>query len=188
MYHQCTTAKTAQQQKTFYNALFSAMQERRYSDISITDLCKQTGLSRNIFYRLFDCKDDVLYGYIDNYFYECSKEIHSLSTKDNLKKFFAFWKQHQNLFDTLEKNRLESLLPIRAVLCCCRMDFGMLKFIDSNWNDYNIEILTFYINGFIGLLFQWYHNNFSRSIDEMCELSLQILNHPPNLLDESLKQ
>ena len=179
MYHQCTTEKTAKQQQVFYNALYATMHERLYADITITDLCNQTGLSRNIFYRLFDCKDDVLYAFIDNCFYECSKEIHSTTSKEGLKGFFSYWKRQKPLLDILERNRLESLLPIRAVLCCCRMDFGMHKFINSDWNEYNIEIMAFYANGFVGLLFQWYHNNFSRSVDEMCEISLQILNFPP---------
>ncbi|MBQ2900682.1 MAG: TetR/AcrR family transcriptional regulator [Agathobacter sp.] len=188
MYRQCTTEKTAQQQQTFYKALYSAMQERQYADITITDLCAQTGLSRNIFYRLFDCKDDVLYAFLDNCFYECSKEILSTTSKDGLKSFFHFWKREKHLLDVLERNHLESLLPIRAVLCCCRMDFGMHKFIHSEWNEYNIEILAFYTNGFIGLVFQWYHNNFSRSIEEMCEISHQILNFPPLAFDKPLDQ
>jgi len=179
MYHQCTTEKTANQQQIFCDALYSAMHERLYADITITDLCNQTRLSRNIFYRLFDCKDDVLYAFIDNCFHECSKEIHSTNSNDGLKGFFEFWKKNKKLLDILEHNHLGSLLPIRAVLCCCRMDFGMHKFIDTDWNDYNIEILAFYANGFMGLVFQWYHNNFSRSIDEMSEISLQILNFPP---------
>ncbi|MBP3678343.1 MAG: TetR/AcrR family transcriptional regulator [Agathobacter sp.] len=185
MYHQCTTEKTANQQQVFYNALYATMHERLYADITITDLCNQTGLSRNIFYRLFDCKDDVLYAFIDNCFYECSKEIHSTTSKEGLKSFFNYWKRQKPLLDILERNRLESLLPIRAVLCCCRMDFGMHKFIDTDWNGYNIEIMAFYANGFIGLLFQWYHNNFSRSIDEMCEISLQILNFPPLQIEKT---
>ncbi|MBR2044588.1 MAG: TetR/AcrR family transcriptional regulator [Agathobacter sp.] len=188
MYRQCTTEKTAQQQQIFYKALYSAMQEHLYEDISITDLCTQTGLSRNIFYRLFDCKDDVLYAFIDNCFYECSRQIHSTTTKDGLKSFFEFWKSEKDLITILEKNHLESLLPIRAVLCCCRMDFGMHKFIVDDWNNYNIEIIAFYANGFMGLIFQWYHNNFSRSVEEMCEISQQILNFPPISFDEPIKR
>ena len=108
-----------------------------------------------------------------------------MSSSEGIKEFFRYWQQHKTLLDILEQNRLESLLPIRAVLCCCRMEFGMLKFINSEWDNYNIEILSFYINGFIGLVFQWYHNNFSRSIDEMCDISLQILSLPPIAFDES---
>lgn len=179
MYRQCTTKKTAQQQKIFYEALYEMMQVHLYRDITITDLCNHAGLSRNIFYRLFDSKDDVLYTVIDSHFFECSTEIHADSIEENMKKFFSYWKSQKDFLDILEKNKLESLLPIRAVLCCCRMDFGMLKFITPDWNEYNIEILAFYINGFIGLLFQWYHNDFSRTVDEMCEIALQILNVPP---------
>ena len=75
MYHQCTTEKTANQQQIFCDALYSAMHERLYADITITDLCNQTRLSRNIFYRLFDCKDDVLYANIEEIFVSVSKEL-----------------------------------------------------------------------------------------------------------------
>lgn len=183
MYRQCTTEKTAMQQKTFHEALYTAMQDRLYSHITITDLCNQTGLSRNIFYRLFDCKDDVLYALIDHCFYECSKEIHVGDARNNLMSFFTFWKDKKEFLDMLEKNRLESLLSIRGTLCCCRIDFGMQKFIQADWNNYDMEILSFYISGFVGILFHWYHSDFARSVEEMTDITIQILNHPPILLE-----
>ena len=179
MYHQCTTEKTAAQQKVFIEALYDAMQEQLYSEITITELCHQTGLSRNIFYRLFDCKDDILYALIDNRFLTCTNVIQSNSPCENLTSFYQYWKNQKPFLDTLKRNRLESYLSIRGSLCCCQVDFGMQKMINENWRSYESEIFCFYSNGFIGLLIQWYNSNYARSIEEMVEVTLQLIDHPP---------
>ena len=182
MYRQCTTEKTAMQQKKFQEALLATMQEHSYQDITITDLCHQTGLSRNIFYRLFDCKDDVLYAMLDLFFYECSEHISSANSKQNLIYFFSFWKNRKDILDILDKNQLGPLLSTRGTICCCRMDFGMPKYINADWNDYQVEILSFYVSAFVGLLFSWYHTGFARSVEEMADISYALLNQPPIMI------
>lgn len=179
MYRQCTTEKTSNQQKLFQNALFSAMQEHAYQDITITGLCEQTGLTRNIFYRLFECKDDVLYALIDQYFFQCSHSVASDNFKENLLSFFSFWKEQKNFLKTLDKNNLAALFTERAILCCQRIDFGMQKFLVADWKNYSTEIFTFYVSGFIGALFYWYHNGFDRSEKEMTDIVFQLISQPP---------
>ena len=176
MYRLCTTEKTATQQRKFHNALYINMQDRLYSDITITELCTQTGLSRNIFYRLFDCKEDVLYALIDNCFFSCSQSISLHDTRNNLIMFFNFWKNQKIILDILKKNRLESLLSIRGTICCCQLDFGIREAIGINASADDIEVVSFYISGFIGLVFQWYLTDFAKSPEEMADIALKILN------------
>ena len=183
MYRQCTTQKTTQQQLQFIEALQTSLQTRFYRDITITDLCKQTGLTRNVFYRLFDCKDDILYALIDNYFYACSQSISANHMQQSLISFFSFWKENKSLLDILEKNQLNHLLASRGTLCCKQIDFGMQKYIHANWNEYDDEIFSFYVGGFIGLLFLWYHSGFKKSEEEMAELSIRLLSHPPLMVN-----
>ena len=179
MYRQCTTAKTAAQQKIFLDALYQAMHEQPYADISITDLCLQTGLSRNIFYRLFGCKDDVLYALIDNLLFECAKEFQETQSKETCLTFYSFWKDRKNFLDILNKNRMESILFIRGSVCCSQINLGLSNLSKNNWNNYDVEILSFYASGFIGLLFHWYHDNFSRSVEEMAELTYKLIHTQP---------
>ena len=174
MYRQCTTEKTAAQQKIFLDALYYAMQDQLYSEISITDLCKQTGLSRNIFYRLFDCKDDILYALIDNCFYECSQEIVTGEPREKLLSFFIFWKNQKVLLDVLKKNRLESLLSVRGTICCCHIDLGIHNLLGVSKKIDDISTISFYVSGFIGLLFHWYTSDFLKSPEEMADITLQI--------------
>lgn len=180
MYRQCTTEKTAKQQKLFEETLLADMQIYPYHDITITNLCKKTGLTRNIFYRLFDSKDDVLFALIDNCFMECSHMIlNAKNSKDNLLKFFTFWKSKKALLEIIDKNDMSNLLISRGIVCCYRIDFGMQEFIDVDWDNYSQEIFSFFVSGFTGLLYNWYRNDFNRTPEEMVEIAYQLMANPP---------
>ena len=61
MYTMCTTEKTAQQQQVFEQTFVKMMLECHYDEITISDLCRRAGLSRKIFYRLFEKKAEAVY-------------------------------------------------------------------------------------------------------------------------------
>ena len=65
MYTLCVTEKTAQQQQIFEQTFLQMMLESYYDEITISDLCRRAGLSRKIFYRLYEKKADILYSMID---------------------------------------------------------------------------------------------------------------------------
>lgn len=174
MYRQCTTEKTSIQQKQFETTLLAMMQEYAYNEISITELCKTAGLTRNIFYRLFDCKDDVLFFLIDNCFLECSNTYRDANPQEKLIHFFEFWKSKKIILEALNKNQLGVYLVTRGIPCCFLTDIGLQQFIDTDLQEYNKEIISFYLSGFVGLLFYWYNNNFHRSAEEMAEIAYQI--------------
>ena len=65
MYTLCTTEKTAQQQHQFEQTFLQMLLESHYDEITISDLCRRAGLTRKMFYRLYEKKTDVLYSLID---------------------------------------------------------------------------------------------------------------------------
>ena len=60
MAKQCATEKTAVRQRWIENGLPELMQERRFDEITVTDLCLHLALSRRSFYRYFHDLEDVL--------------------------------------------------------------------------------------------------------------------------------
>ena len=66
MYTRCTTEKSAAQQALLEKTLLQTMAQQPYSEISVSFLCEEAGLSRKTFYRLFNNKDDVLTALIDH--------------------------------------------------------------------------------------------------------------------------
>ena len=61
MYTMCTTEKTAQQQIKFEDTFLQMLLEMHYDDVTISELCRRAGLSRKIFYRLFEKKAETVY-------------------------------------------------------------------------------------------------------------------------------
>ena len=61
MYTMCITEKTAQQQIKFEDTFLQMLLETHYDDITISELCRRAGLSRKIFYRLFEKKAEDVY-------------------------------------------------------------------------------------------------------------------------------
>ena len=56
----CTNETTTARQRWIENGLLELMQERKFEDVTVTDLCRHLNLSRRSFYRYFDNMEDVL--------------------------------------------------------------------------------------------------------------------------------
>lgn len=52
MYKQCKTAASSARQKEMADGLLRLMREHNYHDISVADICRELGISRNSFYRI----------------------------------------------------------------------------------------------------------------------------------------
>ena len=66
MYLKCATEKTAKQQSCFEAALLNLMNDKDFEKISVVDICERAGITRRIFYRLFETKQDCLLAAIDH--------------------------------------------------------------------------------------------------------------------------
>ena len=116
MYTLCTTEKTAQQQILFEKAFLQMMLEYHYDEITISELCRRAGLSRKIFYRLFEKKADILYSMIDRALMEVDYYTPEESVgSGELHRFFAYWRHKKDLLDALLKHQNSSLLTDRAI-------------------------------------------------------------------------
>ena len=60
MYKLCITEKSAKNQVALEQAFLRLALQYNYADITITDICQEAGLSRKVYYRLFENIIDVL--------------------------------------------------------------------------------------------------------------------------------
>lgn len=70
MYHIKKDKRVYQSANLICQGLAESLQEKSYEDISISQVCQATGVSRATFYRLFDTLDDVLLYQFDQLFEE----------------------------------------------------------------------------------------------------------------------
>jgi len=180
MYTLCTTEKTAAQQRRFEKAFLQMMLDSDYDSITISDLCRNTGLSRKIFYRLFEKKADVLYALIDHTLLEAEFFVPDESVgPGELHRFFAFWRTQEDLLDALLKHQNSSLLTDRAVRHVLTERSNIVHTFGADAGKFGFETMVFYMTGIFSLVISWHLQGYSRSIDEMSRLLMDLLSTTP---------
>ena len=94
-------------------ALFILMQQKPYHEISITDICKRAGVSRNAFYRNYSVKDEIVRLYLFEITDEWRKRLrqnHSITYYSLFLYLFRHLEQNKSLAQLLLKSGLDYLM------------------------------------------------------------------------------
>jgi AcrR family transcriptional regulator len=154
-------------------ALFSLLSRKRYSDITVTELCLKAGITRKTFYRDFDTREDV----VDYLVYSnINGAIHKQDPKslqEYLAQFYNFFytKQtsltlfyKQGLFYTISRS-IRLLLPQSAYLTELAIRSG-----------FTAETIPYFWNALVGqnalLLYTWVERGFQEKPEEVTQMSL----------------
>lgn len=161
MYRKCTTEKTVLQQKQFEKVLLESMLEMPYKEITVSELCRKTGLTRNIFYRLFEEKDDVLHALLDHTIMEFSTFAANTQTQNpnlqQLEAFLIYWNHHRDILDALDKNEISNRLIERTFFYALNENGEFLRHLNVAPEDGQAEKALFTINGLISTIVYWHH-------------------------------
>lgn len=176
MYSQCVSEKSAAQQRRFEAAMQELMAEKLFETVSISELCRKTGLSRKTFYRLYDTKADVVYAMIDHAIMDAATYVPDASVgAGGLHKFLAYWKSRKTFLDVLEKNRISALLQQQAIAHVLRESPEIVRCFSEGAPEMSRELVTFYISGLFCLVLDWHQRGFDRSIDELSEILMELM-------------
>lgn len=191
MYKQCRTEQSAQRQRQLEQGLLEAMLKKQYDEISVSDLCDELQIPRKSFYRYFSSKDGALHALIDHALldYDSFTVAESVVQKQTAVRFmervFAYWIRHRKLLDALEKSNLSGVLVQRAIVYSMRQEKIPMFMVtqDRQLQEYGT---MFAVCGLMSMLIQWHHDGFSRSVEQMAELSVRLLSKPlfVNILKE----
>ena len=180
MYNKCVTDKAASQQRKFESALLELMKDRLFEDISISELCRYTGLSRKTFYRLYETKGDVVYAMIDHTILEeATCEPDPSVAPGELHQFLAFWRSRKELLDVLQKNQISALLSQQAANSALQETPDRLVLFGLEGNVTARDMMLFYLSGLFALVLDWHGRGFDRSIDEVCNVMMELLSKTP---------
>lgn len=180
MYRQCSSEKAVLQQRKFEECMIGLMLENQYDSISVSKLCREAGLSRKTFYRLFETKADVIYAMVDHRILDAAAFVPEEGEIDGgLHRFFGYWRTQKKFLDALHKNNISTILTQRAIIYTmqeapdCRHMFGS----DSEENSW--ETMIFYLSGMFALVLDWHEQGFTRHVDELSGLCMHLLTTPP---------
>lgn len=178
MYRQCTTEKSSIQQRRFEQCMLDALLKYDYDEISISGLCRDAGLSRKTFYRLFESKTDVLFALVDHAFLDSQSFVPGPDVKPGgLHHFFAYWKEQQRLLDALSRLSCTYFLIDRAAAFILRENNDLAHVLGADLENGN-EILMFNLSAIFSLVISWYSSGYQKSVDEMSALLMELMTTP----------
>ena len=176
MYRNCVTEVSIRHQRQVEQALLDLMQTVPFEDITVTQLCQSAQISRRVFYHLFAGKPGALQALLDHSLLDISNHLPEIS--DPTLRFFLYWKDHRDLLNVLQKNRMSGLLLERMIRIVFSEEYDLRSWIRSNGWEQDRDILIFHISGIMGLVYRWFYSDFRESPEAMAALSNKILTTP----------
>lgn len=176
MYRKCTTEVSVRHQRQVEESLLELMLKMPYEEITVTQLCAASGVTRRVFYHLFNNKTGALYALVDHWI--LSIESFRPEISDRTLRYFLYWKEQKKLLDALSQNGMNGLLMERMIDITMREDYDIRYWLKTDRIENGREILIFSLCGAVGLAYSWYYEGFRKSPEEMAKLMVQIVLNP----------
>ncbi|MBP3488507.1 MAG: TetR/AcrR family transcriptional regulator [Roseburia sp.] len=153
-------------QHCLYDALIKLMNDKPFSDISISDLCDAAGVSRMTYYRSYKCKEDILMQHLEECFCTYLERLQTsgkMTFYDISVSFFEFWQGEEQVFlSAIIRSGLSSQLVdcFYAYLEQIYISMDFEKKVDP-------FIRSFLAGGLYKMLIDWMKDGAVTSIEEM---------------------
>lgn len=184
MYKLCKTEQSAKRQRAIEDTLFDLMKQKRYEDISITELCEKMNMPRKAFYRYFDSKEDALYALIDHSMSDYSgfavdrsgESVRSLTSE--LEEYFKFWYEKRDFLSAIDRSGLMGALIERTINYPVNDRVSIVKFLPGEDDMTREKVLKFAFSGLVYTMIGWYREGFSTSTRDMAKIACRLLREP----------
>ena len=118
-------------QRQIEDCLFENLQHVPYQSISVSDLCRQVGISRKAFYNYYPDKDACFCAIVDRLIRESMLRSAAVSSEDSLMEtvtvMLDFWKNQKNFFDIMMRNSLYHYFLLRNIDYVMKEDRSILE-------------------------------------------------------------
>lgn len=172
MYHISEDKRAKQSAELIYNGLIECIKKKPFSEITVTDLQRASGVARTTFYRAFDNLSDILYWKCD----ACFKDVLGNLTPNMFinelvlaRHYFRYWMEHSDILELLiDINRQD-------IIYACHMknadalqkQYGKPEGLNIEHSNYFMAIRT----GFtISILTTWLKGGKKETPDEIAEI------------------
>ncbi len=184
MYKLCKTEESSKRQREIEQHLLNLMREKRYDDISVSEICERAGVPRKSFYRYFDGKE----GAMQSLLYHNMTDFHSFSDilekKDRrtlqgeFEEFFMFWKEKRDFLEAFDRSKLIGLLVENSTSYAMSEFVNIRKFLAEGDEREKIHVFQFTICGLMTLTIDWYRSGFAESVPEIARTAARIISKP----------
>lgn len=164
--------------------LLCAMLERRYEDITVSDLCARMGVPRKSFYRYFDSKEDALHALVDHALLDYEGYVPAGQTavapsfEKELERYFIYWQSKRPLLDALARSGLSTVLMERSLAQAQRDLPSLQVFMPCASEEEQEQIMMFATGGMMTLMIRWHHMGCRIAPEHMAHTAAQLLSRP----------
>ncbi|MBQ6999838.1 MAG: TetR/AcrR family transcriptional regulator [Oscillospiraceae bacterium] len=177
-----TTPAAYRRQRQIEDCLFENLQHIPYHSISVSDLCRQVGISRKAFYNYYQDKDACFCAIVDRLIREAMIQAAAVpadaSPMETVVAMLDFWKNQKVFFDVLIRNSLYHFFLLRNIDYVLQENQGVLKLLNTPEVHSDMDILACYVSSQITLVLQWYFRSFDTPTEEMARKLLRLLHVP----------
>ncbi len=182
MYHIKQHRRTQNSAQLLYEALLRIMDETPFEEITVTQVLRESTVSRSTFYRNFDRLSDVLIWKLDSTFETYSTQflekmnaLPSPLPKDLLLRyFFTFWYENKEILHRLKQaNRMDDIYPsfIQRSKPLTQAFLPELE-LDSVQYQYYISMKAGLV---MGIFNQWVERGMTETPHEVLQITIQNL-------------
>ena len=179
--HASTVAYRRQRQ--IEDCLYQNLIHVPYPSISVSDICRQVGISRKAFYNYYHDKDACFSAIVDHLIRESMIHVSQNTTRissalDTAVIILDYWKSKKEFFDIVMRNNLTHFLLMRNMAHVMTEDRFVLDKLNTPELKSDADILACYISSQIILVLRWYFRGFEDPTEEIAKKLLRILHMP----------
>ena len=171
--YQGRNPKALTSQRLLLEALNELMDKKEIKDISVSELCSRSGVSRQTFYSLFGTKDNILLYQLDqiNDTKPEHTEISAMKLSDMCERFSRYVSSNYTLLGMLIENQLSEVLftQFYQAMSSCRQSFVDLE---EEEREYAAQFMS---AGLCRLTQKYIHEHETPDQDELTRLSYKIM-------------
>ena len=145
-------------------ALIKLMKQKKYEDITITEIADTAGVSRVTYYRNYSSKEEIITYYMDELGYKLKEEISQHNPSGDIYTsalaFFQYWVNHSDFLTCLQKANLSYMLLEH-------MNKTISMFATTPRRKYEV---CFHIGSMHNVMFEWVKGGMKESSEEMATI------------------
>ncbi len=188
-----TSATAHRRRLQIENCLYENLLHTPYPSVSVSDICRQVGISRKAYYNYYPDKDTCFLAIIDRTIREMNLYVTTTVSDQSppmevAVAMMTYWREHRDLLDICVRNNLLHYVIAQHMCHVMEEDRAVLDMMSTPEVKSDADILVCYSTSQLTLMLQWYLRDFQDPVEDMAKKLLRILHVPLLTLPEEIAE
>lgn len=180
MYHIKNDKRVKESAKLIVEGLNRCLTQKKFEELTITDVQKESTVGRATFYRLFDSLKDVLLYECDITFFELMKKsINEDTILARIEIFIDGWILVSDLLETIVSSGNIDIIYLSHLHCIDLLKENLYGFNDIEDKEYFVSVLTSLM---VGILVSWLKKGKKETASQLTEILRKTVSYSYKML------